>query len=137
MGYGWTAGLHVEHVDDGYLVLVPGADQILHLTGEQAEAFEMARYGTSAMPQRLQPATVVLAEHGVLEGDGFTRRTMLQVGAAAGAGAVAAIALPSIAAAASNPPTSSVDPPTPGNLIANPSFEDGAPYASVPSWTIG
>lgn len=138
MGFEQTTGLHVEAVDDGFLVLVPGAEQILHLTGELAEAFDAARTGVDLDLHRSGAALAALVDLGVVQTEGWTRRRAIQAGAVATTAAVAVIALPGVAAAVSlgtTTPTST--PEGAGNLVANPSFENGQPYGAVPGWTIG
>ncbi|HET8931259.1 MAG TPA: hypothetical protein VFN21_11425 [Acidimicrobiales bacterium] len=139
MPYQWTTGLHVERIDDGYLVLVPDAEQILHLTDELADTFEsvQAGPGPGAVCTGSPTALAALVDLDVIQADGWTRRRALQAGAAAAAAGVAVIALPSVAAAASAGTTTPTTPGPPVNLVVNPSFEDGQPGASVPSWTIG
>lgn len=134
----------VERVDDGYLVLLPGASEVLHLTGDTAEAFETIHGGTGAMPERLAAAADRLADLGVVGRPGWTRRRMLRTGVTVAAAGVAVVALPTVAAAASpgTPPDTTAAPTTTTpvgsvDLVANPSFEDGSPYGQVPFWTIG
>ena len=118
-------------------MLRPGTDRVLRLTGQWARAFEAVRDGEGLVPATLEGAIAGLIELGIVRSDAWTRRRVLQLGAAGAMGAIAVIGLPSVAAAASSTTTVSTDPPTPGNLIMNPSFEAGTPGSTAPAWTIG
>lgn len=99
----------METIDDGYLILVPDAQGVIHLIGDQARAFDLAVQGVDSVPSALQAAMAGLIELGVVETNQWSRRRIIQLGGATAAAGVAMIALPSIAAAASGP----VDPPDP------------------------
>lgn len=103
MGFHCTYGLHVEIVDDGYLVLAPARTELLHLTGAESDAFALARSGCNTVPDELTGTMAGLIELGIVETDTWTRRRVLQLGGAAAAAAVAVIALPEVAAAGSPP----------------------------------
>ena len=125
MSFVVQSGVSVEKVDTGYLVLLPGDDRVLHLTGEQAEAFDAARSGVAQLSDRLVPAMAGLVELGVVSTDSWTRRRVLQLGGAAAAAGMAVIALPTIAAADS-PPGSST-PGTSGTSTTTTTTEPEAP----------
>lgn len=111
MSFNISAEVHVEQVDDGYLVLRPGTDDVLHLRGDQAAALFAARSAdTGAIPASLTEAMAGLVELGVVETDEWSRRRVLQLGGVAAAGAIAVIALPSVAAAASGPGPTTTTP---------------------------
>ncbi|MBS1848440.1 MAG: hypothetical protein JST73_09205 [Actinobacteria bacterium] len=82
------------------MVLIPGADQVLRLTGEQTEAFDAARAGVNEVADHLAAAMAGRVELGVVTTDTWSRRRIIQLGGAAAA-RVTVIALPSIAAASS------------------------------------
>lgn len=71
-------------------------------SGAQAEAFSLAEAGADAVPERLESAMAGLVTAGVVETDRWSRRRVLQLGGAAAAATIAVVALPSVAAAASN-----------------------------------
>ena len=103
MSFKISQDLHVERIErGGVLVLSPGSDRVLHLSGAEAEAFALAEAGARDIPERLIAPMAGLVELGVVTADGWTRRRALQLGGAAAAASVAAIALPNIAAAASH-----------------------------------
>lgn len=130
MSFAIGRGVRGEQVEGGYLILRPSTDAVLHLQGRQAEAFELARAGARDVPEHLNEAMAGLVELGVVATDTWSRRTVLQLGGAAAAGAVAVIALPSIAAAASHattlPPATTVPDPNPCVLF------DWGPRSSAP-----
>ncbi len=114
MKFHCVEGLSVDAVDDGYLVLVPGRSDVLHLRGPQAEAFALARHGCDRVPPELVTPMAGLVELGVVTTVAWSRRRVLQLGGAAAAATVAAIALPSVAAAGS--PTNTSVPTTKGTI---------------------
>jgi len=127
MSFSLNHDLHVETVDTAHLVLVPGRDEVLRLTGLEAEAFALARSGTDTVPDRLAPAMAGLVEAGIVTTDRWSRRTVLRLGGAAAAAGIATIALPGVAAAGSpttttpspdstSAPTTTIDPAPPGTL---------------------
>lgn len=101
MAFMTIPGLHVETIDTGHLVLVPGRDDVVHLTGHESEAFELARAGTDTVPDHLAEAMAGLVTLGVVVTSDWSRRKVLQLGGAAAAAGIVTIALPSIAAASS------------------------------------
>ena len=109
MGFNCGDGLQVEALGDGYLVLVSGSDRAFHLRDAQAAAFELARSGATEVPDELVAPMAGLVELGIVQTDIWTRRKVLGLGGVAAAAAVAVVALPSIAAAASPPGTSDPD----------------------------
>ncbi len=115
-------GVRAETVDDGLLVLRPGETDVLHLTGTDAEAFEVARPGIDVVPERLHEPMAGLVELGVVHTTEWSRRRVLQLGGAAAAATVAVIALPNVAAA-----DSPGDPggPTTGSATITLRFWDG------------
>lgn len=120
-----TEGVHDEVVDDGHLILRPGATDVLHLTGADAEAFELACDGTDVVPSHLQTAMAGLVELDVVRAAGWSRRRVLQMGGAAAAATVAVIALPSVAAAASTPGDDGGTGATTGSITVTLNFYDG------------
>ena len=64
MGFTLTPGLHEEQLDDEWLVLVPGRNDVAHLRGAEAEAFAHARRGPETVPAHLAAAMSGLVELG-------------------------------------------------------------------------
>lgn len=130
MTFALTPGLRVETVDGAHLVLVPGRNEVLRLTGLEAEAFTRARAETADVPDHLVPAMAGLVEAGIVTSDTWTRRTVLRLGGAVAAAGIATIALPGVAAAASPPtspdataaPTTTVATVPPGTLYLSESY---------------
>lgn len=115
--------LHVEPIEGGHLVLPPGKTDVLHLTGPDAEAFELAEHGTDVVPTHLETAMAGLVELGIVQTTVWSRRRVIQMGGAAAAAAVAVTALPSVAAAASG--GSGGGSPTTGNVSVTLNTWDG------------
>lgn len=114
MAFSVVDGLHVEEVDDGFLVLVPDRTEVVHLRGPEADAFGLARDRVDVVPPVLERPMAGLIELGIARSDTWSRRRAIQLGGAAAAAAVAVIALPGVAAADSPPTTA---PPTPPGSI--------------------
>lgn len=123
MAFSLTDGLHVEAVDDGFLVLVPGRGEAAHLEGPDAEAFRLARDGVDIVPEASERSMAGLIELGIVRTDTWSRRRVIQLGGAAAAAAVAVLALPSVAAADSGGGT--VPPPTTGSVYVKLNLMDG------------
>lgn len=123
MAFSLTDGLHVEAVDDGFLVLVPGRGEAAHLEGPDAEAFRLARDGVDIVPESSERSMAGLIELGIVRTDTWSRRRVIQLGGAAAAAAVAVFALPSVAAAVSGGGT--VPPPTTGSVYVKINLLDG------------
>lgn len=121
MSFSVKAGLEVETVDGGMLILDPSKPQVFHLVGEQAEAFRAALESVESIPADLEPAMAGLIELGLVEASAWSRRRVLQAGGMAAAAAVAVVALPSVAAAASV----TTLPPAPGSVQVNIQMMDG------------
>lgn len=115
--------LHVEALDGDYLVLAPGREQALVLKGTDAEAFGLARRGIDVVPTHLEMAMAGLVELGLVATDAWSRRRVIQLGGAAAAAAVAVVALPGVAAAAS--PGTTVAGPTTGSVNVRMNLMDG------------
>lgn len=133
MAFAIIPGLHVEPVDGGYLVLVPGRDDVVHLTGHEAEAFELARAGTDTVPDHLAEAMAGLVTLGVVVTSDWSRRKVLQLGGAAAAAGIVTIALPMANAAASTP-GGGTDPSDPTDTTTP---ESGIPHGLYISNQIG
>lgn len=118
MGFAVRHNVHVEDIAGGYLVLVEGAGHVHQLTGDEAEAFSLARRGMDDVPERLVRAMAGLIELGIVESSTWTRRNVLLLGGAAAAAGVTTLALPGIAAAAS--PPDSTDPSTSSTTTTGP-----------------
>lgn len=122
MTFSMRAGLHFEQLDGGFLVLVPGQTHVVHVTGDQANAFRLVRDGADTVPEHLESALGALIEAGIIETDALTRRRILALGGVGAAATIATIALTSIAAAASTPgtttpgSTTTTIPPSPSNV---------------------
>lgn len=101
MGFLSREGLHVEELADGYLVLDAESERVYQLTGDQAEAFALARAGAKRLPDDLTTAMAGLVELGLVETTDWSRRKVLQMGGAAAAAAVVMLNMPSVAAAGS------------------------------------
>lgn len=114
MNFQLVEGLHAEKFADEILVLVPNRSEVLHLSGDQAEAFRLAEFGAQTVPGPLEPAMAGLCSLGIVESHTWSRRRILQMGGAAAAAAVVVTALPSVAAASST--TATTAPPTPVHL---------------------
>ncbi len=121
MSFSVKAGLEIESVDRGMLILDPSKPQVFNLVGEQVEAFRAALEGAQSIPADLEPAMAGLIELGLVESPAWSRRRVLQAGGAAAAAAVAVVALPSVAAAASV----TTLPPAPGSVQVNIQMMDG------------
>lgn len=131
MSFSLTDGLHVEAVDDAFLVLVPGRNEVVHLEGNDAEAFRLASDSVDLVPESVQRSMAGLIELGIVRSDSWSRRRVIQLGGAAAAAAVAVVALPSVAAAASGPGTT-LAPPQPGAVTVHFALMDGGVTAASP-----
>lgn len=130
-----TPGLQVEEVSDGYLVLMSDRSEVLHLTGDEVDAFDLAGSGCDDVPEQLATSMAALVQLGLVTTDSWSRRKVLQLGGAAAAASVAIIALPSVAAAASGPGGgggTTTLPTGPQQLLVNPSFDDGTTGWTAP-----
>ncbi len=128
MAFRMRFGLHIEHVDDGFLILVPGQTHVVHVAGEQTAAFRLICDGADTVPEHLEPALGALIEAGIVKTDALTRRRILALGGVGAAATIATIALPSIAAAASTPgttaPTTTTIPTSTGNVYVTDNFNN-------------
>lgn len=139
MTFNVDEGLHIEAVDDGYLVLDPAVDanRVYELRGDQAEAFALARVGTDDVPDELAPAMAGLVHLGLVRNNTWSRRRILQLGGAATAAAVGIIALPGIAAAGSPPGDGSETTTTPTTEPGTTAPPTTAPEQLLSTYTPG
>lgn len=131
MAYTLRSGLHIEEVDGAFLIHVRGSNEVVHLTGEQVDAFQHARNSTGPLPEHLTPAMAELVTAGIVETDPLTRRRMLAIGGVGVAASIATFALPSIAAAASPTTTTTPETTTTTTSLPQPSPELEIEYLVV------
>lgn len=130
MAFSLTDGLHVEQVDHGFLVLVPGRDEVVQLNGADAAAFSLASDGIDIVPESMESSMAGLIELGIVRSDTWSRRRVLQLGGAAAAAAVVVVALPTVAAAASTSTTTPAS--TTGSVAVHFDLLDGGAAAASP-----
>lgn len=122
MPFTTTPGMHIEEVDGTWLVLIPGRNEVAHLSGAEAQAFGYALRGAGTIPTDLEPAMAALVELGVVTSNSWTRRKVLGLGGSAAAAAISVVALPSVAAASSSLPDTSIpttEPSGPAGLAVS------------------
>lgn len=93
-------GVLVEHLGNGVLVVVPGQDQAVRLTGEAAVTLSQISSGQVVDPTRL--VVRELAARGIITLSGFSRRGLIRAGVIGASAGIAAIAMPNAAMAASS-----------------------------------
>ncbi len=120
MGFTVRHDLTVEELDNGFMVLPSGATHVMHLQGDQAEAFALAQHGADIVPAHLETAMAGLIEAGIVDTNTWSRRRIIQVGGVAAAASIAMVALPSVAAASSTP-----GGPTTGSVVVHLNMMDG------------
>jgi hypothetical protein len=91
-------GVVVEEVGNGVLVMVPGSQDVLSLTGPSADVVRSVQSGVSVAEDS---AVAELAGLGVVEVSGVSRRGLIKAGAIGAGAGIAVLAMPGVAAAAS------------------------------------
>lgn len=94
-------GVMIESIAEDLLVMVPGREQVLRLSGEAAELVRTVQAGGQV--DLSSDSAVELVELGVVVGAAaLSRRGLLRAGALGTGMGMAALAMPSVAAAASS-----------------------------------
>ena len=91
-------GVVVEEVGNGLLVMVPGSQDVLSLSGRAAEVVRSVQSGVSVAEDS---AVAELAGLGVVEVSGVSRRGLIKAGAIGAGAGIAVLAMPGVAAASS------------------------------------
>ena len=95
-----ATGVVVENMGDAVLVMVPGQQDVLTLTGPAAEAVNAVIAGRS-VSEELGAHTEDLIAAGVLSSS-MSRRNLLRAGAIGAGAGIAVLSMPSVAAASSS-----------------------------------
>ena len=95
-----AAGVTIEEVAEDFMVMVPGATDVLRVSGDAADAIRQIKAGKVVQPSG--DTIAHLKDLGVLvDTPGMSRRGLLTVGAAGVGAGISVLALPSVAAASS------------------------------------
>ena len=95
-----AAGVTIEEVAEDFMVMVPGAIDVLRVSGDAADAIRQIRAGKVIQPSG--DTIAHLKDLGVVvDTPGMSRRGLLTVGAAGVGAGISVLALPSVAAASS------------------------------------
>ena len=95
----------IERLGSDLIVLVPGSDEALVLSGEAAELVAGIASGRSIVAW--SPLVEGLVARGVLSAPGLSRRNLFRAGALGAGAGIAVLAMPGVAAAASSEATES------------------------------
>jgi hypothetical protein len=95
-----SPGVVVEEVGNGVLVMVPGSQDVVSLSGRAAEVVRSVQSGFSVVDDSL---VAELAGLGVVEVSGISRRGLIKTGAIGAGAGIAVLAMPGVAAASSGP----------------------------------
>jgi hypothetical protein len=93
-----SPGVVVEEVGNGVMVMAPGSQDVVSLSGRAAEVVRSVQSGVSVVDDSLVAELTVL---GVLEVSGISRRGLIKAGAIGAGAGIAVLAMPGVAAAAS------------------------------------
>ena len=95
-------GVIVEKVGDDVVVMVPESTEVIRLSGDTAQLVRAIHDGLPVVPSE---AVYELIDRGILVSHtGMSRRGLITAGAIGAGAGVAALAMPSVAAASSDPP---------------------------------
>ncbi len=95
-------GVIVEMVGDDLVVMVPESTEVIRLSGDAAQLVRAIHDGLPVLPSE---AVTELIDRGILVSHtGMSRRGLITAGAIGAGAGVAALAMPSVASASSNPP---------------------------------
>lgn len=94
-----TPGVIVERVGDDLMVIVPGNSDVVSLSGRHAEMLLDVKADRTV--DSADPALHDLIDLGILSAPGLSRRGLIKVGAVGAGAGIAVLAMPGVAAAAS------------------------------------
>ncbi len=100
-------GVLIEKVGEELVVVIPGRNEALRITGQEALALSEIKSGNT-LPVDNQ-AVMKLAELGVIDVPGLSRRGLIKAGAFGAGAGIAVLAMPGVAVASSDPLDSSDD----------------------------
>jgi hypothetical protein len=95
-----AAGVVVERVGGGLMVIVPGDSNVVSLTGRPAEV--LSNVEASRKADLADPAVRDLVELGIVTAPGLSRRGLIKAGAISAGAGIAVLAVPGAAAASSS-----------------------------------
>jgi len=98
--YSVTSGVLVERVGDDVMVVVPGNNDFIKLSGEAADVLLRVQAGHTMLGS--ETVLSELEELGVVTGAGMSRRGLIKAGAIGAGTGIAVMAMPSVAAASSD-----------------------------------
>ena len=97
--YSVTPGVLIEHVGNELIVVVPGNNDYVKLSGEAAEVLLSVKTGNSVSGSDIALANL---EHlGVITATGVSRRSVIKAGAIGAGAGIAVLSMPGVAAASS------------------------------------
>jgi len=94
-------GVLIERVGEELVVVVPGSNEAIRVTGETAVTLTHIQSGAQVDTRSI--AMRELLELGVIEVPGFSRRGLIAAGAVGAGAGIAVLAMPGVAAASSDP----------------------------------
>jgi len=94
-------GVLIEKIGEELVVVIPGSHEALRVTGQEALALSEIKSGHVVNAD--SPAVLKLAELGVIDVPGLSRRGLIKAGAIGAGAGIAVLAMPSVAAASSEP----------------------------------
>lgn len=97
--YSVVPGVLIEHVGNDLMVVVPGKNDYVKLSGEAAEVLLAVQAGKTTSGYEVVLAN--LEQLGVITGTGMSRRGLIKAGAIGAGAGIAVMAMPSVAAASS------------------------------------
>jgi len=96
-----SPGVIVERVGDDLMVVVPGASDVVSLSGRPADVLLDVQAGRDVDP--LDPALKTLSDLGIVTSPGMSRRGLITAGALGAGAGVVMLSMPAAAAAGSGP----------------------------------
>jgi hypothetical protein len=98
-----TTGVVVERVGDELMVIIPGNNGVVSLSGRPAEVLLDVQAGKKV--DAADPALRDLVDCGIVSAPGLSRRSLIKAGVIGAGAGIAVIAMPGVAAASSSPRT--------------------------------